>query len=170
MGGGRTSFRSRIDLISSIRRMLPQGNVKNCARDYHELLKRVRFAPKKVGIDGWVHERLNRFERVVQNEPLDYPQLVALMRVAKLIVMDSADFQEEVSTFRIPVLVTDHKTDHMSGVKTRFAKFVGTETERIVAEVETVLNGGNKAFKPQGENPYGDGKAAKCIALAIEGF
>lgn len=117
-----------------------------------------------------VRDRLDRFERVILTEPLDYPQLVALMRVAKLIMTGSGGIQEEAPTFRVPVLVMRHETERMEGVRAGFAKIVGTETERIVIEAEAVLNGGNEAFKPQGGNPYGDGKAAKRIALAIEEF
>ena len=57
VGGGRTSFRNRIDLIFSVGRTLLQGNIENGERTPHKLLQGRRIAPERVRIGGWVHEK-----------------------------------------------------------------------------------------------------------------
>ncbi len=117
-----------------------------------------------------IYARFNTLRQVVLTEPLEYPQLVALMRTSKLIMTDSGGIQEEAPTFNVPVLVMRYETERMEGVQAGFAKLVGADTQTIVNEAERVLSGEKGSYAPTGTNPYGDGRAAQRISEAIETY
>lgn len=117
-----------------------------------------------------VYDRLGIVQQAVLTDPLDYPELVAVMRRAKLIMTDSGGIQEEAPTFRVPVLVMRYETERMEGVQAGFAKLVGADTETIVAAADAILSGVEGAYSPRGDNPYGDGYAAERIAKAVNTY
>lgn len=102
-------------------------------------------------------------------EPLDYRELVSLMRRSRLILTDSGGIQEEAPTFGKPVLVLRHKTERPEGIDAGLARLVGTDEERIVEEAERVLQGRSDLSRgARGVNPYGDGRASERIAQALD--
>src|SRR6185369_206579 len=102
-------------------------------------------------------------------EPLDYLELVRLMRRARLILTDSGGIQEEAPTFGKPVLVLREKTERPEGVEAGLAKLVGTDEELIVAEGSALLSDSGARRRMAGINPYGDGRAAARIAAVLMG-
>lgn len=117
-----------------------------------------------------VYNRLGSIQQAILTNPLDYPELVAIMRKARLIMTDSGGIQEEAPTFRVPVLVMRYETERMEGVQAGFSKLVGADTETIVSAAHTILSGAEEAYVPQGRNPYGDGHAAERIAKAVNTY
>jgi UDP-N-acetylglucosamine 2-epimerase (non-hydrolysing) len=101
--------------------------------------------------------------------PLDYLELVRLMRRARLILTDSGGIQEEAPTFGKPVLVLREKTERPEGVEAGLARLVGTDEERIVGEAGELLANGAARQRMAGVNPYGDGRAAERIAAILLG-
>ena len=102
-------------------------------------------------------------------EPLDYRELVSLMRRSRLILTDSGGIQEEAPTFGKPVLVLRRKTERPEGIEAGLARLVGTDEERIVEEAERVLQGrSDLARGSRISNPYGDGRASDRIAAALD--
>lgn len=101
--------------------------------------------------------------------PLDYPELVSLMRRASLIISDSGGIQEEAPSFGVPVLVARYETERMEGVEAGVATLVGADQERIVAEGVKILSQagsfGSRTIRP---NPYGDGRASERIVEFLE--
>jgi UDP-N-acetylglucosamine 2-epimerase (non-hydrolysing) len=103
-------------------------------------------------------------------EPLDYLELVRLMRRARLILTDSGGIQEEAPTFGKPVLVLREKTERPEGVEAGLAALVGTDEERIVARASELLSDAAARGRMTGRgNPYGDGHAAERIAAVLAG-
>ena len=103
-------------------------------------------------------------------EPLDYGELVRLLRRSRLILTDSGGIQEEAPTFGKPVLVLRRKTERPEGIDAGFARLVGVDEDRIVAESERVLRGtSDLARETANGNPYGDGHAADRIAAVLAG-
>jgi UDP-N-acetylglucosamine 2-epimerase (non-hydrolysing) len=98
-------------------------------------------------------------------EPLDYLSMIHLMARATLILTDSGGIQEEAAGLRVPVLVLRDTTERPEGIESGYAKLVGTDRARIVAEASRVLR--EPAATPVGENPYGDGHAAERIVAAL---
>jgi UDP-N-acetylglucosamine 2-epimerase (non-hydrolysing) len=93
------------------------------------------------------------------------------MRDAYLIVTDSGGVQEEAPTLGKPVLVLRDKTERPEAVEAGVVKVIGTDEERIVAEVARLLTDKDAYCAMQRPiNPYGDGKAAQRIRQALLHF
>ncbi len=118
-----------------------------------------------------VYHYLGSLSNVVLTGPLDYPELVCLMKQAKLVLTDSGGIQEEAPTFGAPVLVMRYETERQEGVAAGFAKLVGADTDKILAEAEAVLSQNKAVTRIDGsKNPYGDGQAAQRIAEVLSQF
>jgi UDP-N-acetylglucosamine 2-epimerase (non-hydrolysing) len=110
-------------------------------------------------------------DRIKLCEPPDYFEFVRLMRDSYLIVTDSGGVQEEAPTLGKPVLVLREKTERPEAVEAGVVKVIGTDEERIVAEVSRLLSDeGAYRTMQRPVNPYGDGKAAMRIKQAILHF
>lgn len=107
-------------------------------------------------------------DRIHLTEPLDYITFVALLRRCFLVLTDSGGIQEEAPTFRKPVLVLRKVTERPEASQFGMAKIVGMSREGIVSEAERLLDD-KEAYldMSEGENPYGDGRAAERIVEAI---
>jgi UDP-N-acetylglucosamine 2-epimerase (non-hydrolysing) len=112
--------------------------------------------------------RLGGLDNVALIEPLDYPHFVRLMDMAEVILTDSGGIQEEAPSLGKPVLVMRDTTERPEGVAAGTARLVATDTDRIVAETEQLLDD-RAAYDAmaQAHNPYGDGKAATRIAQIV---
>lgn len=122
-----------------------------------------------------VHDKvctiLGGLTNVKLTAPMDYPELVTVMKHSKLILTDSGGIQEEAPTFGVPVLVMRYKTERMEGVDAGFSKLVGADTDVIVRAAESVLSKSNEETRRDGLlNPYGDGFAARRICDAIKEY
>ena len=103
-------------------------------------------------------------------EPVDYPQLVRLLRRCRFALTDSGGIQEEAPTFGKPVLVLREKTERPEGIEAGLARLVGTDEERIFAESALLLSDASARRRmSRAGNPYGDGRAADRIADALAG-
>jgi UDP-N-acetylglucosamine 2-epimerase (non-hydrolysing) len=101
-------------------------------------------------------------------EPVDYLELVRLIRRARLILTDSGGIQEEAPTFGKPVLVLREKTERPEGVEAGLARLVGTDEEQIVQQAAVLLaDGSARRRMAGGANPYGDGLASDRIAAIL---
>ena len=97
--------------------------------------------------------------------PLDYWDLVDLLRRCYLVLTDSGGIQEEAPSLGKPVLVMRETTERPEGVEAGTARLVGTSRERIVVETERLLHDpGAYARMAQAHNPYGDGHSGERIA------
>lgn len=114
-----------------------------------------------------VNEILKGLANVSLIEPIDYVQLLALMRASELILTDSGGIQEEAPTFGVPVLVMRETTERPEGVDAGCAELVGTKRENIVLAASNRLASRSRGVSVR--NPYGDGKAARRIADVLGG-
>ena len=112
----------------------------------------------------------NNVPNVILTQPLDYPELVSLMRKSKLILTDSGGIQEEAPTFGIPILVLRYKTERMEGVEAGCAKLIGADADKIVYSASRILNEDFHSKTQVNVNPYGDGRSSERIVIAIKKF
>jgi UDP-N-acetylglucosamine 2-epimerase (non-hydrolysing) len=119
-------------------------------------------------VRGPVNEILRDLPNVHLIEPVDYVQLLAMMRSSELILTDSGGIQEEAPTFGVPVLVMRQTTERPEGVEAGVAQLVGTKREHIVWAAGEHLS--KAASRVAGANPYGDGQAASRIADILGGW
>lgn len=101
-------------------------------------------------------------------DPLDYLPFVWLMDRSYLIITDSGGVQEEAPSLGKPVLVMRDTTERPEAVEAGTVRLVGTDSERIVAEVRRLMDDA-QAYEAmsRAHNPYGDGKAARRIVRVL---
>jgi UDP-N-acetylglucosamine 2-epimerase (non-hydrolysing) len=99
--------------------------------------------------------------------PLGYLDFLVLMKECEMIVTDSGGIQEEATApcIRKPVLIIRLSTERPEAVKAGFAEVVGTEKEKIVKTMKTVLE---QRKKLPTVSPYGKGDAAEKIVDIIK--
>jgi len=116
-----------------------------------------------------VNEILSDLENVFLIEPLDYLPFVYLMSKSYLILTDSGGIQEEAPSLGKPVFVMRDTTERPEAVEAGTVKLVGTDKEKIIKEVEKLLNNRNEYDKmSKAHNPYGDGKASERIVKFLK--
>lgn len=118
-----------------------------------------------------IAEHLGTHPRLIVTEPLEPLGFHNLMARSHLVLTDSGGLQEEAPSFDIPVLVLRDVTERPEGVEAGTLRVVGTDEERIVAEVDRLL-GDPVAYRTMADamNPYGDGHASERIADTVIGF
>lgn len=117
-----------------------------------------------------VYAALGEFENVHLLPPLDYPNLVYLMKNAKLILTDSGGIQEEAPSFGCPTLVMRYETERQEGIDAGVSVLVGADYDKIVTESENVLSSEKSQTRLQAQNPYGTGDSALKIERLIREY
>ena len=107
-----------------------------------------------------IHSRLDNINNIYLLEPLEYPNLVYLMKNAKLILTDSGGIQEESPTFACPTLVMRYETERKEGIEAGVSKLVGADYDKIVKESEKILSKTKSQTRLKAQNTYGDGKTS----------
>lgn len=101
-------------------------------------------------------------------EPLQYLEFVHLMNKATIVLTDSGGIQEEAPGLGKPVLVMRDTTERPEALESGTVHLVGTDYDKIVNEVSTLLDD-SKAYEKMSKavNPYGDGRACMRIVGII---
>jgi UDP-N-acetylglucosamine 2-epimerase (non-hydrolysing) len=107
-------------------------------------------------------------DNVAMIDPQDYPQFVRLLRMCHLVLTDSGGVQEEAPGLGKPVLVMRETTERPEGVEAGTARLIGTDEDRIVAEVMALLDD-PAAYDAmaRAHNPFGDGHSSRRIVEVI---
>ena len=101
-------------------------------------------------------------------EPLEYLSFVYLMEKSTIVLTDSGGIQEEAPGLGKPVLVMRDTTERPEALEAGTVKLVGTNYDKIVAEVSALLD--NQDYyetMSKAVNPYGDGLACGRIVQNI---
>ena len=103
-------------------------------------------------------------------EPLQYLEFVYLMSKANIVLTDSGGIQEEAPGLGKPVLVMRDTTERPEALASGTVHLVGTDYDKIMAEVSTLLED-EEAYNKMSKavNPYGDGKACGRIVRILNG-
>ncbi|WP_326524807.1 non-hydrolyzing UDP-N-acetylglucosamine 2-epimerase [Sphingomonas sp.] len=167
----------RIILVTTHRRENFGGGMEAIARAIGRIADRDDVAvlfpvhpnPNVVSVmDALLGDRPN----VARIDPLDYPHFIRALGMAHIALSDSGGVQEEAPALGKPVLVMRDTTERPEGVAAGTARLVGTDEDRIVSEVFTLLDD-TAAYSAmaRAHNPFGDGQAAKRIAgIIADGF
>lgn len=117
-----------------------------------------------------VHSRFSKYKNIYLMPPLDYPNLVYLMKNAKLILTDSGGIQEEAPSFGCPTLVMRYETERQEGIDAGVSILVGADYDKIVQESQNILDLKKSQTRLGIQNPYGDGKSAQKIEEIIKNY
>ena len=114
-------------------------------------------------------ERLSAIDNMSLIEPVAYPEMVALMKRATMILTDSGGVQEEAPTFGVPVLVMRDATERQEAVEAGACELVGVDKALILNRARAILDEKRTVASASHNvrNPFGDGHAAKRIASVL---
>lgn len=109
-------------------------------------------------------EDLSNLNNMFFIEPPEYLSFVYLMEKSNIVLTDSGGIQEEAPGLGKPVLVMRDTTERPEALEVGTVKLVGTDYDKIVTEVSTLLDDA-KAYEKMSHavNPYGDGLACGRI-------
>jgi UDP-N-acetylglucosamine 2-epimerase len=111
-----------------------------------------------------VHQRLKDQSNIVLHEPVEYLDMVYLMKRSKILVTDSGGIQEEGPALGRPVLVMRDVTERPEALATGVVQLVGTDPARIASQAHALLDDPRYyALRARPVFPYGDGTAAGKI-------
>jgi len=114
---------------------------------------------------GPVHEALGDRPGITLLPPVDYQEMVYLMKRCRLILTDSGGLQEEAPSLHKPVLVLRETTERPEALAAGATRLAGTDPQRIIREACRLLDDPEAyATMARAGNPYGDGHAAERIA------
>jgi UDP-N-acetylglucosamine 2-epimerase len=107
---------------------------------------------------------VERVDNLLIPGPQPYPEFVALMKRAHVILTDSGGIQEEAPSLGKPVLVMRETTERQEAIEAGTACLVGTSRELIVSQTLRMLNDAD-AYRAMANasNPFGDGTASRRI-------
>jgi len=137
------------------------------------LLRAVAKAARRLPIVFPVHPRtrdrldstglatLTRLPGLYATPPLGYLDMLALLDRAELVLTDSGGVQEETTYLGVPCLTLRDSTERPATVTDGTNRIVGTRPERVLAEIERVLDGDRP---PSRRPPLWDGRAAERVA------
>lgn len=108
-----------------------------------------------------VYELLSNTKNIKLITPVSYPAFVWLMQQSFMIITDSGGIQEEAPSLGKPVIVTRTVSERPEGIAAGFSILVGTDIQKIINEVNTVLDS-FKGFVNK-QSPYGNGDASQKI-------
>ncbi|WP_346959990.1 non-hydrolyzing UDP-N-acetylglucosamine 2-epimerase [uncultured Arthrobacter sp.] len=106
---------------------------------------------------------------VVVTEPLPYGEFTRMLSLAHVVLTDSGGVQEEAPSLGKPVLVMRDNTERPEALEAGTVKLIGTDEEKIVAEVTRLLHDpAHFEAMANAVNPYGDGQAAARTVAALQ--
>lgn len=133
--------------------------------DRVELIYPVHLNPN---VQEPVNRLLGKKANITLIEPVEYLELVNLLKHSRLVLTDSGGIQEEATGLGKPTLVLREVTERPEGVAAGVLKLVGTSSERIFEETRSLMEDDELYQKmAHATNPFGDGHAAERIVQAI---
>jgi len=163
----------RVILVTTHRRENFGEGMENIARAIGRIADRDDVAilfpvhpnPNVVSVmDRLLGDRAN----VARIDPLDYPHFVRALGLCHIALTDSGGVQEEAPALGKPVLVMRETTERPEGVVAGTAKLIGTDSDRIVSGIFTLLDDSSAySAMARAHNPFGDGHASARIARIV---
>ena len=164
-------------LVTTHRRENFGGGMESIARAIARIAERNDVAvlfpmhpnPNVVSVmDTILGDRAN----VARIDPLDYPHFIRALGLAHIVLTDSGGVQEEAPALGKPVLVMRDTTERPEGVTAGTARLIGSDENRIVSEIFTLLDDKRSWSRmARAHNPFGDGHASARIArIVAHGF
>ena len=131
-----------------------------------ELVYPVHLSPV---VQEAAHKYLGGHPRIHLIAPLAVDEMHNLMARCHLVMTDSGGLQEEAPALGKPVLVLRRETERPEAVAAGTVKLAGVEEDEIFRLASELLSSQAAYDKmAHAANPYGDGRACRRIADAIE--
>jgi UDP-N-acetylglucosamine 2-epimerase (non-hydrolysing) len=170
-------WNKRVILVTAHRRENIGNPLENICKailslaDFHEDVHFLFPVHRNPKVEGTVQSILDNNPKVTLLPPLNYHAFIHVLKNCHFVMTDSGGIQEEAPSFDKFVLVLRNTTERPEGVEAGFAKLIGTQHNRIVQEVNSLLANPDLLSKiATCKNPYGDGKASQRIIEAVIKF
>ena len=137
--------------------------IKMTLKEFEDVVFLIPLHKNKIVRDP-IKRVLGNEERVILTEPLDYKDMVSVIKETKFLLTDSGGLQEEAPALGKPVLVLRETTERSEAIHAGTAKLIGVETENILENITLLLS--NKELylsMSKAINPFGDGKSSARI-------
>jgi UDP-N-acetylglucosamine 2-epimerase (non-hydrolysing) len=115
-----------------------------------------------------LQEIVANISNLILTTPLGYLEFLSLLCHCSLIITDSGGVQKEAFLLKKPCITLREKTEWVETVKLGINVLVGVNTEKIVEEANKKLK--QKTEIKWGENPFGNGNAAKKMISILESY
>lgn len=109
-------------------------------------------------------KKVKRMENLKIVHPMGYLDFLAHVDRSKFVLTDSGGIQEETTVLDVPCLTLRQNTERPVTINLGTNTLVGLDTERIIKEAYTILDGKGKKGKIP---PLWDGKTSKRIVKAL---
>lgn len=148
------------DVFESIRRFCEKHPTFNILYPMHPN-PNVQNTAKKV---------LGNIPAVKLLPPLQFDELVYVLKHCAFVMTDSGGIQEEATAFARPVLILRETTERQEAVDVGCAKLVGTDPKLILRWMEHLSNPHSMEYMrmSSAKNPFGDGTASEKITKIFE--
>jgi UDP-N-acetylglucosamine 2-epimerase (non-hydrolysing) len=100
-------------------------------------------------------------------EPLPYPEMLAAVADARVVVTDSGGLQEEASWLGVPCVVLRSSTPRWEGVELGIAALTGLDPDRALAAATAFGDPAAQARVAAVPCPYGDGHVGVRVAALL---
>jgi UDP-N-acetylglucosamine 2-epimerase (non-hydrolysing) len=111
---------------------------------------------------------LGQLPNVALEDDWDYLAMLALLRVARLVITDSGGLQEEGAALGTPVAVVRDVTERPEGVDAGAVRLVGSDPAPLAGRLRVLLaDDAALAAMRAAPNPFGDGHAGARVAAAV---
>jgi UDP-N-acetylglucosamine 2-epimerase (non-hydrolysing) len=164
----------RIILVTAHRRENFGEGIRNICRAIRKLASRpdlqvVYPVHPNPNVRNVVEAELVGLDNVFLIEPVDYEPFVFLMNRSFILLTDSGGIQEEGASLGKPVLVMRNTTERPEGIDAGRTRLIGFGIDRIVGEVERILDDRGAYDAMAGaSDTYGDGMASARIRATLE--
>jgi UDP-N-acetylglucosamine 2-epimerase len=102
-------------------------------------------------------------------EPVDYVEMLKLLKHAKIVLTDSGGLQKEAFWSKTPCITLRDRTEWIETVNLGVNFLSGVEADRIAQTINLVEEKYSLIKENFRENPFGDGKASERIVSIISG-
>lgn len=150
----------------------PMANIMTALRRLAETYPQVELV-YPLHLSPVVREAASKYlgenDRIHLMDPVDVEEMHNLMARCAFVMTDSGGLQEEAPALGKPVLVLRRETERPEAVVAGTVKLAGTKEEDVFAlGAQLITDKAVYGAMAHAVNPYGDGKACKRIADAIE--
>lgn len=115
-----------------------------------------------------VYDILESSKNIHLIPPMEYIPFIYLMSKSHIVLTDSGGIQEEAPSLGKPVVVMRNVTERPEAVDMGCAILVGTDQDKIVTEVTSLIEDKTKWNNISNvKNPYGDGRASQRIVAFL---
>lgn len=122
-------------------------------------------------VAGPAHDALGTFPNVDLIQPIDYADLVCLLKASHMVLTDSGGLQEEAPALGKPVLVFRDVTERPEAVEAGGVVLVGSDSGKIRHWTDRLwVRGADYRRMAIPRFPYGDGRASERICDQVLGF